>query len=247
MAVRKMTSTLFAALAIAAGAAQATDYSQQAAWAESLINNVAAADNVYGGSSTIVSWAGVKNATKYQNQSTCAPFISNVVKTANNFTDGQYRDRTGSSSPSSSQYFQLILAQKNFSRIGKAAEIQRGDIIALEYQPCANNSSTGHTMMAMGPAVLRAAPSKPLIANTVQYEVLIADSTSSPHTTTDSNGKPYADKRTSSNGTGAGTGWFRIYADATTGNIVGYTWTMNSGSAYYDAASCRVIAVGRMQ
>lgn len=228
------------------GSALAADFSQQADWAESLIKNVAAANNTYGGSSTIVTWAGVNGATIYQNQSTCAPFVTNVVKTANNLSNTDYKARTGSTSPSSAQYYDLIVGQTGFTRIAKAADIRRGDIVALKYLPCADNASTGHTMMALGAPVLRAA-TKPFIAGTVQYEVKIADSTSSPHTATDSAGITYTDLRNSSTNSGAGIGTLRLYADETTGVIAGYSWTVGSGSVYYDANSCRLIAAGRMQ
>jgi hypothetical protein len=93
-------------------------------------------------------------------------------------------------------------------------------------------------MIAMETPVLRTA-TKPLVAGTVQYEVRVADSTSSPRATTG-----YPDTRVS--GDGAGIGTFRIYADEVTGEIKGYTWTMSSGSTYYDVSGCRKIAVGRL-
>jgi hypothetical protein len=73
----------------------------------------------------------------------------------------------------------------------------------------------------------------------VQYEVQVADSTSSPRGVTG-----YPDTR--ADGEGAGIGAFRIYADEATGEIRGYTWTMSGGSTYYDTSGCRKIAVGRL-
>jgi len=245
----KKTRQALAALALliaagAAGHAQAASFTAHVGWANTLIANVASANNEYTSDVTVVTWPGVKGATKYESRATCAPFVSTLIKTANGLSDSDYKARTGSYGPSSRQYHALILAQKNFTRIVTPAAIQAGDVIAVNYLPCANQSATGHTMVAMSAAVQRATDTAPIIPGTVQWEVTIADSTSSPHGATDANGTPYLDTRGANDGAGKGT--LRLYQNTTTGEIAGYTWTMSSGSVYYSVESCRTIAVGRM-
>ncbi|MCG2586036.1 hypothetical protein [Massilia sp. TS11] len=245
-----ITKTCIAAALFAATQAQAADFLKHADMAQDLIAKVAAANNVYDSDPTTVTWAGINGASIYQNRSTCAPFVSNVIKTSYGFSDSAYKTRTGSTSPSSAVYYDNITAQKGFLNISAANAIQRGDVVAIKYLPCANKTTTGHTMIAMSAAVKRSTDTAPIIAGTVQYEVQIADSSASDHYATDATGKLYSDTRgaNGNNGLGgAGIGTLRLYADAASGKVVGYTWSMASGSEYFSNDSCRVIAVGRMQ
>lgn len=230
--------------------AQAADYLNHAALAEQLVANVAPEKNVYDSDPTIVTWAGLNGATQYENRSTCSPFVTRVIKTAYGFSDAAYKTRTGSTSPSSARYYDLTVAQSGFLNITRVTDIRRNDIVAMKYLPCANKSSSGHTMIALSTPVRRAVDTAPLVPGTVQYEVQVVDSSASEHHATDSTGKLYADTRGDDGNAGrggAGIGSFRLYADAVTGALVGYTWSMSSGSDYYNNAGCRLIAVGRMQ
>lgn len=231
--------------AFVATAAQAENYLTHANLAEKLITFVQAANNVYDSNPTVVTWAGVNGATIYQNRSTCSPFVTRVIKTAYGISDTTYKNWFDSTSPSSAQYHAAIVAQNHFQRIGTPEGIQRGDLIAINYLPCANKDSTGHMMIAMSTASKRLVATAPVIAGTEQYEISIADSSSSTHQATDANGKIYNDTR--GEGSGAGIGTLRLYKDIQTGQIAGYAWTMASASTFYSVNSCRVIAVGRLQ
>lgn len=230
---------------IATSSAQAENYLTHANYAEKLITFVQAANNVYDSNPTIVTWAGVNGATIYQNRSTCSPFVTRTIKTAYSISDTTYKNWFGSSSPSSSEYHDAILAQNHFLRVSTPEGIQRGDLISVKYLPCANKDSTGHMMIAMSSAVKRSVDTAPIIAGTEQYEITIADSSSSSHQASDANGKTYTDTR--GEGSGAGMGTLRLYKDKQTGQIAGYTWTVSSSSVFYATDSCRVIAVGRLQ
>lgn len=201
---------------------------------------VAGTTNQYNdeGAPTEVLLAGVNGSTVYKNVSVCAPFVTSLIKLGNNLSNDQFKARfnTTTTSPNSATWYSFITSGNRFTRIHHAASIAKGDVIAMSY--CSGGSGTGHTMIAMGTPVLRTA-TKPIIAGTVQYEVQVADSTSSPRGVAG-----YPDTRVS--GDGAGIGTFRIYADEVTGEIKGYTWTMSSGSTYYDTSGCRKIAVGRL-
>jgi len=229
-----------------ASAAHADNYLTHANFAEQLITYVQPANNVYDSNPTIVTWAGINGASIYQNRSTCSPFVTRVIKTAYNISDTTYKNWFGSTSPSSSQYYDAIIAQNHFQRIMTPQNIQRGDLVAINYLPCANKDSTGHMMMAMSAAVKRSVDTAPIIPGTEQYELSISDSSSSNHQASDALGNPYNDTR-GENGSGAGTGTIRLYKNVQTGQITGYTWSMSSASVYYSIDSCRVIAVGRLQ
>lgn len=228
-----------------AGAAHADNYLTHANFAEQLITFVQAANNVYDSNPTVVTWAGINGANIYQNRSTCSPFVTRVIKTAYDISDTSYKNWFGSTSPSSSQYHAAILAQNHFQRIMTPEGIQRGDLISVNYLPCANKDTTGHMMIAMSSAIKRSIDTAPIIAGTEQYEISIADSSSSSHQATDAGGKIYNDTR--GEGSGAGMGTLRLYKDTQTGQIAGYTWTVSSASVFYSTNSCRVVAVGRLQ
>jgi len=241
--IKHTVGALFS-LAIASSAL-ADNYLTHANFAEQLINNVQPQNNTYDSNPTIVTWAGINGALIYQNRSTCSPFVTRVIKTAYNISDSTYKTWFNSSSPSSAQYHDAIVAGNHFQRIMTPENIQRGDLISIAYLPCANSSSTGHMMIAMSGATKRNTPTAPIIQGTEQYEISIADSTSSSHQAVDGNLVSYTDTRGEGNGAGMGT--LRLYKDVQTGQIAGYTWSMSTGSVYYSLNSCRTIAVGRLQ
>ncbi|MCC6552033.1 MAG: hypothetical protein IT372_03295 [Polyangiaceae bacterium] len=205
-------------------------------WAEDLVNNVTPEHNAYGTSPSYVHWAGVAGATQYENRTLCTQFLTIVLKQAHGYTDTEFRDWFGSTSPNSAMYHDTIVAEDGFLRITAAPDIDAGDIIAIKYP--AGSSVTGHVAIARGPAEARTATA-PLVAGTTQYALPVVDSSSTGHGPTDT--------RLLANGQwhpGAGFGVMRLYADAN-GQIVGYTWSTSTGSYYYDL-STRHIVVGRL-
>lgn len=256
MKTRKTSWKLLSILAISitsmsGSIAQGAEYLTHAPLSEDLVAHVAPANNVYDSNPTTVTWAGVGGAAIYENRSTCSPFVTRVVKAAYgisdpaHFSDSAFKSWFGSSSPSASQYYEAIVGQNRFQRILNPLDIKRGDLIAASYLPCANKTTTGHVMIALSAAAARTVDSAPIIAGTTQYEVTIADSSSSGHDATDSLGNIYPDTRTSGNGAGIGT--LRIYKSTATGKISGYSWSMSKYSEHFSVDSCRPIAVGRMQ
>lgn len=240
----KFAATAACSLAVV-GSAFADNFLTHANFADQLISYVQPQNNTYDSNPTIVTWAGINGATIYQNRSTCSPFVTRVIKTAYGISDSTYKSWFDSSSPSSAQYHDAIVAGNHFQRIFTPENIQRGDLISIAYLPCANKDTTGHMMIAMSAATKRSAPSAPFIQGTEQYEISIADSSNSSHQATDGNAIVYPDTR--GDGNGAGKGTLRLYKDIQTGRIAGYTWSMSTGSVYYSIDSCRMIAVGRLQ
>ncbi|HYF18322.1 MAG TPA: hypothetical protein VEA40_10675 [Ramlibacter sp.] len=209
-------------------------------WPESLAANVADADNLYTGSNQRLAWPGVNGATKYENYANCAGFVTRSLKQAFGLDNTDFTQWMGSTGPSSARYHDTIVAGNRFVRITRATDVARGDIVAIKYLD-ATSGGTGHTMVAQGTPMLRSVATKPVIPGTVQYELRVIDSTSSPHGATDTR------RGTGPNGSdqdGAGFGTIRLYAD-TAGSIVGYTWSLSTASTYYTAAT-RSLVVGRL-
>ena len=206
-------------------------------WAEDLVTHVDPENNSYGTSPSYVRWAGVAGATQYENRSLCTTFVTLLLKQAYGWTDSQIRVWLGSASPNATLYHDNIEQEDGFVRIMKAADIEAGDLLAIEYP--AGLSVTGHVATARGEAILREATA-PIIANSVQYDVEVVDSSSTGHGPTDT--------RLKSDGSwqeGAGFGVMRVYADAA-GDIIGYTWSTVTASTYYGLAT-RHLVVGRLE
>lgn len=215
------------------------------AWPESLAINVLDENNQYAHTEQALSWPS-GGAGIYSSRADCSGYVTRSLMKAFGFTADHMAAWTGSRYPSSARYHDNIRFENNFVRVQQVSAIQRGDILAAKYLDN-HSGGTGHTMIAAAAPVLRATPTKPVIEGTVQYELRIIDSTSSPHGTGDTRkgtGAAGADQD------GAGIGTMRLYADAATGNIAGYSWSLSTGSVYYTATSPaddrRSLMVGRM-
>jgi hypothetical protein len=213
-------------------------------WPESLALNVLDENNLYENDDQALSWPSADGGI-YSSRADCSGYVTRSLMKAFEFTAEDLQTWMGSKGPSSARYHDNIAFQNNFQRIRRASDVQRGDILASKYLD-QTGGGTGHTMIAAGTPVLRTTPSEPSITGTVQYELRIIDSNASPHSTDSRKG-------TGANGadqTGAGLGTMRLYADASSGQIVGYTWSLSSGSDYYTATSPtndrRSLVVGRM-
>jgi hypothetical protein len=215
-------------------------------WPESLALNVQDENNLYENDDQALSWEDAAVGSIYSSRADCSGFVTRSLMKAFEFTAEDLQAWMGSKGPSSARYHDNIVFQNNFQRIRQASDVRRGDILASKYLK-STGDGTGHTMIAASTPVLRSTPTRPLIDGTVQYELRIIDSTSSPHSTGDTR------QGTGANGadqTGAGLGTMRLYADAASGQIVGYTWSLSTGSVYYTATSPdedpRSLVVGRM-
>ncbi|KQT13931.1 hypothetical protein ASG30_18220 [Ramlibacter sp. Leaf400] len=216
-------------------------------WPESLATHVLDENNLYAHSEQALSWPE-NGAGFYASRADCSGFVTRSLMKAFAFSSGSISTWLGSTGPSSARYHDNILATNNFQRIEAASSVKRGDLVAIKYLD-KTSGGTGHTMIAAGAPVERSQATKPIIENTVQYELRIIDSTSSPHGDGDTRKGTAADG-SGSDQNGAGLGTMRLYADASTRKIVGYTWSLSTGSSYYTATSPaddrRSLVVGRM-
>lgn len=177
-----------------------------------------------------------------------ASFFTLAMKTQSGYTSSDIAQLWGSTSPDSHRYYNQIIAENHFTHITNVALIDAGDVLAIDevWNESGVRTYAGHTVIVTGPAEPITAMS-PLVSGTVQYALPIADATSSVHGCS----VLYPDSRwpngcTSGSFTGgAGTAFLRIYADAETGELQGYSWSVTSGSAYY-APDVRPYAVGRL-
>ncbi|MDO9106502.1 MAG: hypothetical protein Q7U57_16250 [Methylovulum sp.] len=206
-------------------------------WADDLISHIQPENNDYASNPTFINWAGVNGATKYENRSQCSTFLTHLLKQAYGWDNADFKAWLGSTSPSASLYHDAIASENGFAMTTNVQNIVVGDVIAIKYP--AGMSSTGHVMLVRGmPDEITAIA--PIMPNTRQYTVEVYDSSQSGHGADDT--RKMADDTWD---TGVGAGVFRLYADAMTGEIVGYTWSTYSNSTYYNQSE-RHLVVGRL-
>jgi hypothetical protein len=204
-------------------------------WAEDLVSNVTPEDNEYDGTPSLITWAGVRGARRYRNRTYCATFLTALLRQAYGWTDEDLEGWLGSSSPYAVTYHDAIVAGDGFRRIRAVDDIRAGDIVAIRYP--ASESSTGHI------AIVRRAPRRriataPFVPGTIQFELSIVDSTSTPHGPEDS--------RSRDDDTGAGSGVMRLYANPLWNTLVGHSWSTTTSSVYY-TTSQRSVVIGRLR
>lgn len=204
-------------------------------WVRLLVQNVQPASNFYNTQADSVTWTGQQYALAYFCSTDCSGLLTKLLKQSYGYSSTYFKTWTGKTNPYAANYYNEIVTQDHFTRINNIGQILQGDIIALKYP--SGSSSTGHIMIADGPAIIRTATA-PLVSGTIQYEIAVYDCSSSGHGNLDT--RYYS-------GTwdeGAGRGIFRIYANSS-GSILGYTWSTYSNSIYY-SQSQRQLAVGRL-
>jgi hypothetical protein len=197
--------------------------------AQDLTNNILPADNAWGTPCSI-------NWTSYTATTNGACLFSLSLIQANlSYTTQTIKGFWGSTNPGSALFYDKIVAGVHFTNITNIANIASGDLISIKY-----TSTTGASMMVDVAPVAWSPATAPLQTGTSQWIVGIIDSTTTPHGDTDSRWHADVD---GAHDQGVGTGDMRLYTDAT-GAIVGYTWTLDNGSVYYDQAT-RQLGVGR--
>jgi hypothetical protein len=209
-------------------------YTEHLPWAKRMADEVAPSTNTYGNSPTTMVWKDEDGATETSNRSVCASFVYTLLMKAYGYTADDFNRWFASTGPTPAYFSTAIKNGKGFRRITKATDLLPGDILSIVYPP--DSTSIGHVMIvAQAPEAQD--ETTPKVAGTKQYVVWVYDSTSSPHSTSDT--------RAASGMKGAGKGAIRVYADATTGEIKGYTWSLSTGSTYYDMDT-RPLSAGRL-
>jgi hypothetical protein len=199
-----------------------------------MAREVTPSTNTYDSDPTVLAWKGEDNAPETSNRSVCASFVYALLMKAYGYTAKDLERWFGSRGPTPVHFSRAMSAGKGFTRITKAADLRPGDILGVVYPEGAD--ALGHVMVvAEEPRPI--AESAPKVEGTTQLAVWIYDSTRSPH--------GEGDSRAPAGMTGAGKGRIRIYADATNGEIKGYTWSLGKGSVYH-GADTRPLVAGRL-
>lgn len=207
-------------------------------WAQDLVGHVALADTSYAHGAARVTWAGQHGETAYVSHADCSSFLEALLTQAYGVTPDQFRSWLGKRRPYARDFFDAIEAENGFARVRSLSQVRPGDVIAIRYVNSAPGDNTGHIMLVAAAPGQRAA-SKPIVADTLQWDVLVIDSSESGH------GK--ADTRRMDDGklhAGVGRGTLRIYSDRQ-GAIRGYAWSDFADSVFYDDA--RPIVIGRLK
>jgi hypothetical protein len=171
-----------------------------------------------------------------------APFFTLAQKNAFGYLNADIVTLWGFTNPGSPVYYDYILSGHYFTQITNVADLAAGDALVID----STSTYSGHTVVIMDVPTQIVPALNPILANTTQWAVPIADSTTSSHGCNPS----YPDSRWSgscASGTftaGSGTGFMRVYSDLS-GNLQGYSWSVTSGGAYY-APATRPYVVGRL-
>lgn len=217
-------------------------------WAELLVETTPAAHNDYGEPST-VRWKGDNGKKTSSNNTKCGSLVSQLLQRA---YEPDLQSWFGCNSPNAKTYHDRIADEDGFDLIGSIADVQPGDVVAIEYldMGCKNHTcgtvegcvSSGHTAIVAARPILRTATA-PLVADTLQYSLEIIDSSSSFHGTDDTRYQSEADH---SNDRGVGRGTMRLYVDAKEPGrpVIGYSWSLDADSAF-KTADTRHLVIGR--
>jgi len=165
----------------------------------------------------------------------------------------------GSTSPTSEKYYtEFTKPGAIVSLISNISNVAAGDVLVINKTVAGGVQTAygGHTVIITGPAeqlvpMTAKPPLNPIYANTVQWALPIADSTSSVHGC----GTQWRDSRWTTTCSdfvaGPGTGYMRIYTDLS-GVPVGHTWSVTSVSTgnYFPISSTTVpqrpFVIGRL-
>ncbi len=230
------STAAFLAAAMPTGSEERTMPARLLASAQTLVGEVAPANNVYGSRPTYVIWRESATDRVARNRSVCSSFVSHVLEWTFGYTASDIDAWFGRSFPQAIEYHATIVAGRGFAPVDSIGAIRPGDVIAIAYP--AGSRPTGHVMIAASEAVARIATA-PLEPGTQQFELAVIDSANSGH------GK--RDTRRNQDGTwttGVGRGTLRLYG-APDGSVAGYAWSTSSHSLFRSVAD-RKIAIGRL-
>ncbi|GGJ39535.1 hypothetical protein [Deinococcus roseus] len=214
-------------------------------WASDLLTRITSANTDYVHGTPNVTWYDANVAGSVtQSYTDCSGLFGELLKKAYN---ADLKTWFGKSRPTAADVFNTIDAQTHFLKVGKATDLQAGDVIAMKYlDPDA--TATGHVMVvAAAPTLFQNAdqtnplPNPSELSNYEEYLVKVIDSSSAYHGTQDT-------RYNSTSKTaypGAGSGYFRLYASKTDKSILGYTWSNSKNSDFY-GPSVRPLLVGRV-
>lgn len=217
----------------------------------SIISGLTARDNnVYlVGASSTVTWGTPDDLTSWIARARCSSFITRVLRHTYGWGTVEYfRQYFQDGIPEAADYRKAFTdgtGGPHFQRIRKVADLQPGDLIAVDYNG-SDPDNTGHIVMVR--QVKGVYTGTGVRSGETQYAVEVVDMTSAPHGV---HGQPSAtthpDTRLVSNVdgenlTGVGIGHMMFYASDTTGEFSRYRWSSYGASKDYDVTARPVSA-----
>ncbi|WP_405858316.1 LamG domain-containing protein [Streptomyces sp. NBC_01515] len=212
-------------------------------------------NNVYlKGSAAKLTWGLPGDPASWVARARCASFVTGVLKHTYGWAGAdyflQYFQEKG---PEAADYCAAFLngtAGPRFQRVRKVADLQPGDIIAVDYNG-SDPDNTGHIVMVREVKGVFSGTAD--FTGETQYAVEIVDCTSAPHGVYALTNYPkYPDTRMvgsvpGENLQGVGIGHMMFYASDTTGEFSRYRWSVNSSkkSGTYDVTA-RPVAAARV-
>lgn len=201
------------------------------------------------------------NWVTYEGHTKGACFFIEALKHGNGYTSDYTStdifNMWGAGSPTSHQLYVKLDAspavggsapspETYFRKVTSIGSVQPGDLIIIDSQ----TTYSGHVLIVRSPASVISPQINPKFSGTIQWSVPIVDSTDSKHgcNPTYPDSRWYGDCQTGyATGSGAGTGYIRIYTDLLTGQLLGYTWSVTSAdSSTYYSPSTRPYRIGRL-
>ncbi|MER6122689.1 LamG domain-containing protein [Streptomyces sp. NPDC001795] len=211
-------------------------------------------NNVYLiGSPAQVVWGTPGDLTSWIARARCSSFLTWVLKHTYGWaTDDYFTQYFQDRIPEAADYRKAFTdgtAGPRFRRIRKVADLQPGDVIAVDYNGT-DDANTGHIVMVR--EVKGVFSGSLNFSGETQYAVEVVDCTSDPHGVYGlSNYALYPDTRmvgvvNGENLQGVGIGHMMFYAADDTGEFSRYRWSVNSGSAKTYTVTDRPIAAARV-
>lgn len=208
--------------------------------ARAMLAGVAPADNHYANGVGTLAWKGEGGADRYVCKATCSAFVTLLVEHAYGLSTEQMRQLTGAARPHAAVWHDAIATTRpGLARVTRVTDVRPGDLLAITFPPEHVGGDTGHVMLVDAVPARRPA-SRPVVAGTDQWDVVVIDSSMNPHGP--------ADTRRRADGTakiGLGRGTVRVYANPD-GTIAGYAWSDVPASKYWPADGDRHMVVGRL-
>ena len=222
------------AMAVACGATSAAppaDGNHLAA-ARDLAASVDLAHTSYEHGQGTITWTGTPSS-----HTDCSGFVDHLLMHTYGYSSDDFKRWFDSRRPSAKRYYEAIVEQTGFVRLGRVTDLRPGDFIAVKYLDRADN--TGHIML-VDQAPARAAGGKAEPFGTA-WLVPIIDSSESGHGPTDTRHKRGADGHDHD---GLGQGVLRLYADPQ-GRVTGFSWSTLANSAFRSPNE-EPVALGRL-
>lgn len=207
-------------------------------FAEKVLKNIDPYENQYASKPSKLELIIEEGLMIAKARTVCATFITNILQNSYLLEKQDMIAWTGSSSPNSEAYYNLINFENGFKRITNIEDIKPGNFLVYKNPKNSSYSSSGHI------AIISSVPNEkistaPVVENALQWEVEVIDSSKSGHGPNDT--RKLIEGGFSG---GIGKGIMRLFSDYS-GNIIGLSWS-NYNSSTFKPIDSFPIAIGEL-